>query len=224
MALAAAVLAVGALGAAAYGLVDVLKSWDKGLASAGLKFITQAMTPYAAALQLAAGADWQQTLAAHWINGEALDDQKAKAKALVHLGLSNGNAGTLADASNGRVDKAAFTAAVANLTGGAQALTPADITAMGRFDAILSADLDAGYERADHAFRSSARLFACGVAVVLSLVAGASIDLQTRQTVDLGDLALALLVGLVATPLAPVAKDLASSLNTAAAAFKAARG
>ena len=145
-------------------------------------------------------------------------------KALVHLGLSKANAAQLAVASNGRVDQPAFITAVANLNGAAAALTPADVNVIGRFDAILSADLDAGYERADHAFRTSARGAACAFAVVLSTIAAALIDYQSTNNVNPGDLLLAVLVGLVATPLAPVAKDLASSLNTAASAFKAAKG
>jgi hypothetical protein len=225
MALGSAVIAVGALGTAAYGLVDVLKAWDQGLAIKGYRFIEKALTPYGSALETAAGsADrWKAAIKAHWINGEALDDQKAKAKALIHLGLSNANAAALAQASGGRIAEAAFTTAVANLNGAA-AMTPADINVIGRFDAILSAELDAGYERADHAFRTSARGVACLVAVALSVVAGVLVDVQGGGKVDPGDMVLAVLIGLVATPLAPVAKDLASSLNTAAAAFKAAKG
>src|SRR4030081_3115121 len=80
--------AIAALGTAAYGLVDVSKFARGGVSNAGFRFISGALMPFAPALSAASGVDWQDVLWANWINGVAKDQQKAKAKSLIHLGLS----------------------------------------------------------------------------------------------------------------------------------------
>ena len=81
-----ALAAIGALGTAAYGLVDVTKVFYGGVSRAGFGYIKKALKPFELALIAAGGADWSKTLFAHWINGTSLDDQKAVAKSLIHLG------------------------------------------------------------------------------------------------------------------------------------------
>jgi len=224
MAVGSAIAAAGALGTASFGLVEVLKNIDRGPANQGFRFIEKAVEPFRSALALGAGADWRETLRSHWINGVATDDQKAKAKSLIRLGMTPANAAALADALDGRLDKAAFVLAITNMTGGA-ALSPADLNALGRFDAIVSAALDAGYERADQSYRTATQGLAFLIAVLLAVAAGWLVDLQPPAAAFWpGDFFLAILVGLVATPLAPVASNLASALSTAASAFKAAKG
>jgi cytochrome bd-type quinol oxidase subunit 2 len=111
---------------------------------------------------------------------------------------------------------------------------------------VLSAILDEAYERADQRYRNAAKLLAVVVATLLALAGGWLIyyhpGAATCPAATLpaacppapnalpwwsyfasGQFGLALLVGLSATPLAPVAKDLASSLQAAAAAVGAAR-
>ena len=227
-----AVMAIGALGTASYGLVDVCKAlWNAGPSSAGFKDIEKAVTPFAPALAEGAGARWREALLSHWVNGAPLDDQKAKAKALIRLGLTPGTAAALAAHPDlaGRITSQAFTMAAANLSAGVP-LTPVDLNEFGRFDAIVSAALDAGFERADQRYRAVARAWACAAAVVLAVFSGWLIDTHGTSPISLqdylsgGDFLTAVLIGLVSTPLAPVAKDLASSLNTAASAFRAAKG
>ena len=87
-----AIAAIGALGTAAYGLVDVTKVFWGGISGAGFRYIKKALKPFEPALSAAGGAEWSKTLFAHWINGTSLDDQKTVAKSLIHLGLSPDNA------------------------------------------------------------------------------------------------------------------------------------
>ena len=223
--------AVGALGASAYGLVDLTKACWGGVSNVGFGRITAALTPFQAALDDATvDKSWRETLKAHWLNGTAEADQKATAKGLIRLGLSPANADALS--KSGRVDAAAFKTAVTNVENGTP-LTPADLNVLGRFDASVDAALDAGYERADQAYRNAARAVAALVAVLLAIAGGALVDagaVKAPVTFDFFDYlfskdgGMALTIGIVAVPLAPIAKDLASSLQNAVAAYKAVKG
>jgi len=213
-----AIAAIGALGTAAYGLVDGSKAVRGGASNLGYAFIETAMQPFQPALAKLGTGVAERTLRANWLNGVAKADQKAAAKALIRLGLDASVAPALATGTN--ISKEALTAAAQKIDNGT-ALTPADMNILAQFDARLSAILDAAYERADQQYRNSAKLCSCAVAVVLSLVAGVMVIGWSNFWPD--GFFEAILIGLVATPLAPVAKDLASSLQAAAAAVTAVR-
>lgn len=221
-----ALIAVGALGTASYGLVDVSKALPGGgLSLSGFGDIRKAVTPFGSALTVGAGAHWADVLKSHWVNGGPLDDQKAKAKALIRLGLTKDSAKTIAREPSiaGRVDEAVLVTAIDHVNTGTP-LTPVDLNELGRLDAIVSAALDAGFEIADQRYRACARALACALAIGLAEAAAVLIDAQTGRAFSVADFTTALLIGLVSTPLAPVAKDLASALSTAASAFKGAKG
>jgi hypothetical protein len=206
------VLAVGALGTAAYGLVDVSKALWGGVSNAGFGHVLKALEPYAAALDLSSGGQWRSLLRAHWLNGRSKDEQKAIARALVRLGIATSTAPALARAA--RLDEAAFAKIAAKLADG-RPLVEADLNVLGRFDAIFDCEMDAGFERADQQYKSAARGLAAVVAVSLAMIA---MLLTTSGGLD--QIALALVVGILAVPLAPIAKDLASALNAAVTAVK----
>ena len=206
--------AIAALGLAAYGLVDASKPFWGGASNFGYKHIKKAVLPFKMALD-AASDSWLLTLRNHWLNGTPLEQQKAVAKSLIRLGLSPENAAGLARA--GHVDPEKFRVAVEKLHQGAD-LSTEDVNLFGRFDASVDAALDAGYERADQKYRSSARALAGAVAIALSIWGNFILF------GDQADLTTALWVGAVAVPLAPIAKDLASSLSAAMGALKAVRG
>jgi hypothetical protein len=88
---------------------------------------------------------------------------------------------------------------------------------LGTYDVMASAVLDFGYERADQFYRNTTKLAAAGCAIVLAVAARWLMD----GTFSRDSLLMAAIVGLVATPLAPIAKDLATSLTTAAKAVGA---
>jgi hypothetical protein len=173
------------------------------------------------------------TLKANWLNGVAKADQKAAAKSLIRQGLTPVNAERLAKATG--VDPAELRALAGRIRDG-QNLTPQEINVLGRFDAVVSAVLDLGYERGDQLYRNAAKIAAAVTAIVLAVVGGGviyyhncGIDLGYSHNcgADLGgylasnDLLLAILVGAISTPLAPVAKDLSSSLQAAVKAVGA---
>jgi hypothetical protein len=219
--------AIAALGTAAYGLVDTTKVIPGGgISRAGFGYIKKALSPFAPALIAAGGKDWDQTLLAHWINGRSKEDQKAIAKALIHLGLSPGNAAQLA--VFGRVDPLELQTVVTNLSNGV-ALTTPNINVLGRFDSMIDATLDGAYERADQVYRNASKALAALFAILLALAGGAliaasmSMGVVPPYFIFTKEGALAILVGVVAVPLAPIAKDISTSLVAAVNAIKATR-
>jgi hypothetical protein len=212
-----AIAAVGALGAAAFGLVDVSKGWWINIQNCGFKFITEALSPFDAALSKAvgAGAKWRDLLWSHWLNGRDNADQKAIAKSLIRLGLDETSAAAVAPVVN--IDPQKFVITVQALQQGAN-LTPEQFNLLGRFDAAVEARLDAAYERADRRYRSVARNLAALYAEAMALIAGFFLIGSDGKS-----LVQAALLGLVAVPLAPMTKDLLTGLRAAMDAVKATR-
>jgi hypothetical protein len=208
------ILAIGGLGTAAYGLVDATKALGGGPSYVGFPRIWQAVGPLvgsagASTPTIFGTADIRATLKANWINGVAKADQKASAKSLIRLALTPDNARALATATGLNPDR--LSAVTQRIRDGVN-LAPDDVNLLGRFDAIVSAVLDEAYERADQQYRNWAKVFATAFAVLLAVWAAILVSAPLSQ---------ALLVGLLATPLAPVAKDLSSTLQAAAKAVGA---
>lgn len=234
------VAAIGALGTSAYGLVDTTKVVWGGISRVGYKRIRTALAPFSPALENALGPNWANAIFSHWLNGVPLDDQKTKAKGLIRLGLTENNAAVLANAgkiptrasfdpvaprneaalpSGGNIiDPAVLAQAVGLLTTGGN-LTPAHVNVLGRFDATVDAALDAAYERADQEYRNAARGLAALIAVALSIAAAYFISGTFYK-----DLLPAVIIGLVAVPLAPIAKDVSTALANAVGAVNKATG
>jgi hypothetical protein len=219
------VLAIGALGTAAYGVVDVTKAFGGGISNRGFGDIKNVISPFfpvippAASGQNAASslslASVLSTLRANWLNGMALADQKSVAKALIKLNLSPASASAMAAATG--VDGTLLSSIAAKLPTAAAlaptervALTAPETDAYGRFDLLLSAALDHGYQRGDQRYRNSAKLLAVPVAVLLAVLGAWSI---ATSPLHLPEYLKAIAGGLLATPLAPMAKDLASAIQ-----------
>lgn len=213
-----ALAALGALSTAAFGLLDSSKALWGGVSNLGVKHLDAALKPFGPALAAAVGADrWRDVVLANWRNGVAKADQKLTVKSLIKLGLTPETAADLARAAN--LDPEALTAVARKLATGRE-LTDADLNVIGRLNAVIDALLDSAFERAEHHYRSGARLLAGGIAVGLALLAWLMWPADFGERPPAG---YALLVGLLAVPLAPVAKDLTSALSTAMRALKASR-
>lgn len=208
-----AITAIGGLGTAAFGLVDAFKVFGGGVNHIGFKGIREAVTPLTPESGAAANTLSHEkivaTLEANWFNGTDLTSQKAIAKSLIKLNLNSGNAAELADATG--VDPAAFKAIAASLASGTPlSSTAADVYA--RFDLIVTALLDEAYQRADQAYRNGTRAWAMVAAIVLAVIAGLMLHPSGSTFYDIGE---SVFVGLLATPLAPIAKDISSALASA---------
>ena|SRR5581483_3700651 len=75
------------------------------------------------------------------------------------------------------------------------------------FDLIVTAVLDEAYERASQQYRNWTRAMAALFAIALAVASGRALGRNPVESV---------LIGLVATPLAPIAKDLSTAISVAA--------
>lgn len=235
------ITAVGGLGTAAFGLVDSTKVFWGGVNRIGFGDITTAITKLTP--KLAVGLTQERilgTLRGNWYTGTALNDQKSIAKSLIKQGLNPQNAADLALLTG--VDKDLLTSVAENIIANT-ALTPDESDAYSRFDFVLTAMLDEAYQNADQSYTNWTRVVASIFALALAVVGGAilhqnnlaqalanlhaaadahavaiaqaAVNAAAKAYLGSNDMWVALLAGLLATPLAPIAKDLSSALATA---------
>jgi hypothetical protein len=211
------IAAIAGLGTAAYGLVDASKFLRGGVSNVGYKHIRTKLAPFAPVLTTIMGNAAWDTIYANWVNGVSTPDQKAAAKAMIRLGLTETNAATLAPIAS--LDSGEFQATIAKVQHGAD-LGPTDLNLLGQFDAFVSAMLDAAYERADQQYRNTAKAWAVLVAVVLAVIGGDILNTKPEYYFVSKEFWAAVMIGVIATPLAPIAKDLASALTSAVQALQ----
>ncbi len=211
--------AVGGLGTAAFGLLEALKPvipWINNIGFGRIRVTVAALTPDEPNAKQPANVLPQkniiQSLLANWVNGTDLASQKAIAKSLVKLHLSAGNAPILAVTTN--VDSQLLTQVAKSIVS-ATALTQPQSDAYARFDLIVTAMLDEAYQHADQVYRNWTRGLAAAIAVVLAFTGGWILAGSWQNYWLNSEMFQAILVGLLATPLAPVAKDLSSGLAAA---------
>ena len=205
------ITAIGGLGTAAFGLVDATKMFT-GVNQIGFSGIRTAVAAVTAggAINAMPQEKMLATLEANWMNGTDLGSQKAIAKSLIKLNLGPANA-VAAGAATG-VDPVVLTAVATAIASGTP-LTAAESDVYARFDLIVTALLDEAYQRADQVYRNTTRALAMGASIALALVGGAMLHTSSGSWAQ--DLAEAFMVGLLATPLAPIAKDVSTALATA---------
>lgn len=213
--------AIGGLGLAAFALVDTSKIGRLGgVSNSGFGVIENAIKVFYPNEQLPKGTDIAvaqalgdallQILHAHWINGLPLADQKAIAKSLIKLRLTPETAVHLAEVT--AVEPKVFTEVAKRMTTG-KALEAEHTNALGRFDLAVTAILDAAYQRADQRYRNTCKTWASIAAILLAICGGMIMDIQSPPVVYGSHLLLSLLCGILAVPLAPVSKDLASAIS-----------
>ena len=207
------ILAVGGLGTAAFGLVDATKVFWGGVNHIGFSGIRRriaGLIPHRASNALGQ-RDVLETLKGNWFNGTDLASQKAIAKSLIKLAFNPDNAEGMAGASG--VDPEVLKSVAVSLANGTP-LTPAQNDIWARFDLILTALLDETYQRADQQYTNGTRAWAVVFSIALAIVAGLIINANATDGVHIAFWE-SFVVGLLATPLAPIAKDLSSALSTA---------
>jgi hypothetical protein len=217
------ITAIGGLGTAACGLLEALKPFFGSINRIGLSRIQDTIAsltptqsgegvppdPLNALPQKAVLA----TIEANWVNGADLAAQKAVAKTLIKFHLSPGTAETVA--GNINIDPATLRSIAAKTLAGTP-LAQAESDVFSRFDLIVTAMLDEAYQFSDQVYRNGTRTLAAFLAVLLALAGAVSLEGRILfQRAHWHDIALAILVGVLATPLAPIAKDISTALATA---------
>ena len=209
------ITAIGGLGTAAFGLVDSTKPFFGGVNRIGFSRIAGAvssLTPGTPANGLTQGKILD-TLKANWYNVTDLSSQKAIAKSLIKQGLTTANAPDLAKVAG--VDPAVLQSVAAKITSGT-ALEQNESDVYSRFDFILTALLDEVYQHSDESYTNGTRVVASFFAIALALVGGWTLYLGKASGYwGSNDMWIALVAGVLAAPLAPIAKNLSSALSTA---------
>jgi hypothetical protein len=207
------VMAIGGLGTAAYGVVDASKGFWGGISNRGFGDIKKVISKLIPARENASGgatalalSSSLATLRANWMNGMAMADQKSIAKALIKLNLKPATASNMAAVAG--VDVNLLTSVAGKLFTG-ESLTQQETDVYGRFDLLLCSLLDQAYQRGDQRYRNSAKVAAVFVSVALAWW-------STWFLYGKVQFGLATVAGLLATPLAPVAKDLSSAIQAGA--------
>jgi hypothetical protein len=208
--------AIAAIGTASFGLMDSTKAINGGISNWGFGFIPKALEPVRPILT-SLGTDAYALARANWLNGVPKDNQKMAIRNMIRLGLNEENAGVL-NADVISVAPGELAAAAGKARKG-EALSEQELAVLARFDAMIDLRLDTAFEQADQRFRNASRLGAGIVAVLLSQAAAFTV----LQGDAVERMALGFVVGFVAVPLAPVAKDLSSAITTAVGAFKSVR-
>jgi len=133
------------------------------------------------------------------------------AKSLIKLRLKPDTAASLATATG--VDSGILSEVAESIAKG-QPLTTQQTDVYGRFDLLLTTLLDQAYQRADQHYRNTAKITAAPVSVVIAIAASLVLPAGTISSWG------AVLLGLVATPIAPIAKDLSTAITTGVQAIQ----
>ena len=198
--LATFVAAAGALGTACFGIGEGLK-WTS-LGEMGYGRITSYLgTELLGALRIAYGPEYEKLLRAQYRQDS--QTQAGIAKTLrqgVRIGLNPENAAGISD----------FLGTVSAAAG--LDLTPTDRAAIGRFELAADARIDSALSSAKDRYlggiRCTAALLAVAIAQSIAPILGVRWDM-------------ALVLGIVAVPFAPIANDLVSAIQAATKALTA---
>jgi hypothetical protein len=208
--LATFVAAAGALGTACFGIVEGLKWTSLGEMGFG-RIINYLGTELLGALKIAYGPEYEKLLRAQYRQDS--QTQAGIAKTLrqgVRIGLNSGNAAGISGFL-GTVSPTALTQAAAAAAAGVD-LSPTDRAAIGRFELAADARIDSALSSAKDAYlgsiRCTAALLAVVIAQLIAPILGARWDI-------------ALVLGIVAVPFAPIANDLVSAIQAATKALMA---
>ncbi len=200
------VVAVGALGTAAFGIVEASK-WIGFVGEAGLGSALRVLGRLTDALEVAYGPAYADVL-----RGQYRGDQRTLVRTLrqgVRVGLNARTAPDIA-AFLGSIDGAALAAAVTTAERHGE-LTPAERGIIGRYELAADARIDAALAIAQSRYVGTVRVLSSLVAIGIALGVGYAMEIPA---------ATAVLVGVAAVPLAPIAKDVASGIQAASKAMR----
>jgi hypothetical protein len=204
------IAAAGALGTACFGIVEGLK-WTS-LGEMGFGQITRYLGPaLLGALRVAYGPEYERLLRAQYRQDS--QTQAGVAKTLrqgVRIGLTGQNAADIAGFL-GNVDAPALTAAAKNIAA-ATDLSAENRAAIGRFELAVDARIESALSRANDVYLGSIRFTAAALAILIA---------QLVAWILGASWAIALVLGIVAVPFAPIANDVLGALQAATKALKA---
>jgi hypothetical protein len=200
------IIATGALGTAAFGIVEALK-WTR-LGEAGFTTILKMLGPVIETLHVAYGPDFKNLLRAQYRGNQR--ELIRLIRQGVRIGLTPGNAVPIAGFL-GIVDAKKLGEAAEQVRKGTELESQLRNT-LGRFELAVDARIDAALSLAQTKYVGTTRVVASLVALFIALAVGFHLGS--------GYVFQALLVGVAAVPLAPIAKDLVTALQSASKAIR----
>lgn len=212
------VIAIGALGTAAYGIVDGFKFF-RGWAAAGFRRIQDTLgTAVYQSLEIAYGTDFEKILTSQYIKDRTKGDIVQSLRQGTRVGLTPENAGTMARSLGIQINPDKLTVIAQKIaTGGT--LNSSERNILSRFELAVDARIDAALSLAETRYVATMQLRASIVAISLAFAATYFMETTSNvATVNSSDFLLAFVVGVMAVPIAPIAKDVASGLQSAARA------
>lgn len=208
------VLATGALGTASFGLVENLKGLWVG--QLGFGQITKSLGPLSRALEVAYGPNYLKLLKGQYRNGRAKGDLPKTLRQGVRVGVNEDNADQVA-CYVGVVSARELEAAISSMRAidiNRESEAEEGRRVIGRFELAVDARLNAALALAEQRYVFFARLHASVIALVLAMVTAMALDGDSDTYIR------ALLVGIAAIPIAPVAKDISAVLRHAKRAVR----
>jgi hypothetical protein len=215
------VLAAGALGMAAFGIVDGLKATAIG--TAGFPALSAMLGPLKTALAKAYGKEFLELLKAQYRDRRGTGPLSRTLRQGARIGLTKDNAAEIAEfVGEGIVDRSQLANIAEKIAAGTK-LTDSERGLLGRFELAVDTRIDAAVALAEENYKLVTQWWASGFAVALALIAACALGTQPDFLYVWEKVLFikGLIVGLVAVPLAPIAKDVASALQSATKALKA---
>ncbi|MEZ4701449.1 MAG: hypothetical protein R2834_14020 [Rhodothermales bacterium] len=198
------VLATGALGTAAFGIVEALK-WTNAVGLIGFGRLARLLGPVWASLERAYGPAFEEVLAGQY-RGDRFELIRMIRQG-VRLGLTEENASRIAGFL-GVIDGDALTRAASRINS-AEGMSEDLQHVLGRYELAVDARIESALAMAQNQYAGKLRF----IASIIALAVGAGVGIYLSQPFMGG------LIGLAAVPLAPIAKDLVSALQAATAAL-----
>ena len=215
------VLAAGALGTAAFGIVDGLKATAIG--AAGFARLSAMLGPLKTALAKAYGNEFLKLLEAQYRDGRGAGPLPRTLRQGARIGLTKDNATEIVTFVGEGIVKSSELVIIAEKIAAGWKLEDTERGLLARFELAVDTRIDAAVALAEQQYVLVTRWWASGIAIVLALIAAWALGTQSPDFL-LWEKSLfikGLIVGLVAVPLAPIAKDVASALQSATKALKA---
>jgi hypothetical protein len=199
------ILATGALGTAAFGIVEALK-WTR-LGEAGFTAILRVLGPIIEVIAKAYGPDYEILLRAHY-RGDPRELTRVIRQG-ARVGLSAENA-LIAANFLGIIDGDKLADAARQVSEGRELSTELR-NILGRFELAVDTRVDAALTLAQSHYVGTTRVTASIFAIVIAVAVGIYLGNDYIFT--------GMLVGIAAVPLAPIAKDLVTALQSASKAI-----
>ncbi len=203
------VIAAGAVGTASMGIVEGFKStkWPP----IGFSKLTKSISWADAALNKAYGPEHMKLLESLYRINRTSGDLPRILRQGVRIGLDKKNAEAMESILLGADRKQL--PEVAEKAADGEKLEPNEQNILGRFEVAADARIDAALSLAERAYSNGVRYRAFLVAQGLAFGAVFAIGPDSKKIIT------ALIIGLVAVPLAPIAKDVAKGFQSAVKAI-----